>query len=75
VRYDDLPTPGLFPSHCDIVVDTSRPGSIKVVGGNVQDSVTMDDVPVTADGRLATPDGVAVDTRFPWMAVLRVLAP
>jgi hypothetical protein len=75
LRFEDLPTPGLFPSHCDIVVDTGTPGSIKVIGGNVQDSVTMNEVPVTADRRLATTDGVVLDTRFPWMTVLRVLAP
>jgi hypothetical protein len=45
-----------------------------VIGGNVEDSVTMNTVPVTQDGKLATPDGVVLDTRFPWMAVLRLLA-
>jgi hypothetical protein len=73
LRYEDLPTPALFTSHCDIVVDTSVPGRISVIGGNVQDSVTMNDVPVTPDGKLATPDGMVLDTRFPWMAVLRLL--
>lgn len=73
LRYEDLPTPGLFTSHCDIVVDTATPGEIRVIGGNVQDSVTMTTVPVTPDGRLASPDGQVLDSRFPWMAVLRVL--
>jgi hypothetical protein len=73
LRYEDLPTPGLFTSHCDIVVDTMVPGEIAVIGGNVEDSVTMNHVPVTADGKLATPEGVVLDTRFPWMAVLRLL--
>jgi hypothetical protein len=73
LRYEDLPTPGLFTSHCDIVVDTSVPGRIAVIGGNVQDSVTMTYVPVAQDGKLAVPEGVVLDTRFPWMAVLRVL--
>jgi hypothetical protein len=73
LRYDDLPTPGLFPSHCDIVVDTAVPGRIAVIGGNVQDSVTLNYVPVTQDGKLAAPEGVVLDTRFPWMAVLRLL--
>ena len=31
LRYDDLPA-GHFPGHCDIVVDTSAPGQISVVG-------------------------------------------
>jgi hypothetical protein len=73
LRYEDLPTAQLFTSHCDIVVDTSVPGRIAVIGGNVEDSVTMNYVPVTADGRLAGPDGTVLDTRFPWMAVLRLL--
>lgn len=72
LRYEDLPTPGLFTSHCDVVVDTSVPGRIGVIGGNVEDSVTMNYVPVTAAGRLATPEGIVMDPRFPWMAVLRL---
>jgi hypothetical protein len=72
LRYDDLPTAGLFPSHCDIVVETGKPGVISVIGGNVQDAVTMRHIPVTADGRLAGPNGVVVDQRYPWMVVLRV---
>jgi hypothetical protein len=73
LRYEDLPTPGLFTSHCDIVVDTLIPGRIAVIGGNVEDSVTMNYIPVTQDGKLAAPEGVVLDTRFPWMAVLRLL--
>jgi hypothetical protein len=72
LRYDDLPA-GHFPGHCDIVVDTSTPRQIAVIGGNVDDAVTMKHVPVTADGKLATPDGVVLDTRYPWMVVLRLL--
>jgi hypothetical protein len=74
LRYDDLPA-GSFPAHCDIVVDTAVPGQISVIGGNVDDAVTLKHVPVTADGRLATPDGVVMDPRYPWMVVLRLLAP
>jgi hypothetical protein len=74
LRFEDLPTAKLFTSHCDIVVDTMVPGRIGVIGGNVEDSVTMNYVPVTEDGRLATAEGVVLDTRFPWMAVLRLLA-
>ena len=72
LRYDDLPTPALFPAHCDIVVDTSRPGAIAVIGGNIGDAVTMRHIPVTASGRLAGPDGVVLDQRQTWFAVLRV---
>ena len=73
LRYEDLPTETLFTSHCDIVVDTTVPGQIAVIGGNVEDSVTMNTIPVTDDGKLAAPDGTVLDTRFPWMAVLRLL--
>jgi Uncharacterized protein conserved in bacteria (DUF2272) len=72
LHYDDLPTAELFPSHCDIVVETPGSGKISVVGGNVQDTVTMRHVPVTAEGRLARPDGVVLDPLRPWMVVLRV---
>ena len=75
LRYDDLPTPGLFPAHCDIVVDTSEPGRIAAIGGNVRDSVTMTYVTAAPDGKLTTPDGVVLDQRFPWMAVLRLMVP
>ncbi len=71
LRFDDLPA-GHFPGHCDIVVDIATAGQISVVGGNVDDAVTMKHVPVTPDGKLATPDGQVLDTRYPWMVVLRL---
>src|SRR5262249_23959502 len=71
LRYDDLPA-GHFPGHCDIVVETVVPGQISVIGGNMDDAVTLKHVPVTSDGRLATPDGQVLDTRYPWMVVLRL---
>lgn len=74
LTYADLPA-GRFPAHCDIVVDTAAPGEISVIGGNVDDAVTLKHVPVTADGRLAGPDGVVLDKRYPWMVVLRLLVP
>ena len=74
LRYDDLPA-GHFPGHCDVVVDTAVPGQISVVGGNVDDAVTLKHVPVTPDGKLATPDGRAVDARYPWMVVVRLVLP
>lgn len=73
LTYDRLPV-AHFPGHCDIVVATA-PGQISVVGGNVDHAVTMKHVPVTADGKLATSDGQVLDTRYPWMVVLRVLYP
>jgi len=71
LRFSDLPT-GRFPSHCSIVTATG-PNDLDVVGGNVDDAVTLTHVPVTADGRLAGPDGVVLDYRYPWFVVLRVL--
>jgi hypothetical protein len=73
LRFDDLPAPR-FPAHCDIVVAIA-PGQISVIGGNVDDAVTMKHVPVTPDGKLATPDGEVLDTRYPWMVVLQVSYP
>jgi hypothetical protein len=75
LRYVDLPTSGSFPSHCDIVVESAVAGMIGVIGGNVADTVTKRHVPVTADGRLADPNGVVLDQRHKWLAVLRVHEP
>lgn len=72
LRYDDLPSASLFPAHCDIVADTSRPGSIGVIGGNIRDAVTLRRIPVTEDGKLARPDGTVLDRAQTWFAVLRV---
>ena len=71
LRFDDLPAPR-FPAHCDIVVEAAA-GLLTVIGGNVDDSVTMKHVPVDAAGHLATADGEVLDTRWPWFVVLRVL--
>jgi hypothetical protein len=71
LTFADLPA-GPFPGHCDIVV-AAAPGMLDVVGGNVDDAVTMKHVPVTEDGRLASADGAVLDARYPWFVVLRVL--
>jgi Uncharacterized protein conserved in bacteria (DUF2272) len=70
IRYADLPT-GRFPGHCDMVV-AIRAGSLDVIGGNVDNSVSMKHIPVTADGHLANPDGTIVDPDYGWFTVLRV---
>ncbi len=79
IRYDNLPTAGRFAAHCDIVVAGPKAGAsppmISVIGGNVEDAVTMRHVPVTAEGRLARPDGLVVDRKWPWMVVLRMRVP
>lgn len=70
ISFDELPT-SRFPGHCDIVVQV-HPGSLDVIGGNVENSVSMRHIPVTADGRLAGPGGVIVDPDHPWFVVIRV---
>ena len=70
IHYADLPT-GRFPGHCDMVV-AIRPGSLDVIGGNVENSVSMKHIPVTANGYLANPDGTIVDPDYAWFVVLRV---
>jgi hypothetical protein len=71
LRFKDLPTRHAFPAHCDIAVAVGD--TLSVIGGNVDDAVTMKHVPVTADGHLAGPGGVPLDTRYHWFVVLRVL--
>jgi hypothetical protein len=71
LRFEDLPS-SHFMAHCDIVVDV-RPGKISVVGGNVDDAVTLKHVPVTSKGRLADPSGNVLDQRYPWCVVIQVL--
>ncbi len=70
IRYDDLPA--RFAGHCDVVVEAA-PGELTVVGGNVNDAVTLKHVPVTDAGTLAAPDGAVVDPRYGWFVVVRVL--
>ena len=72
VHFNMLPTSYGFPAHCAIVVAKS-PGQISVIGGNVDDAVTLTHVPVGPDGKLAGPDGSVIDTRYPWLAVLQVM--
>lgn len=71
LRFEDLPA-GVFAAHCDIVVQAA-PGTLSVVGGNVDDAVTMKHIPVTQDGHLAWPGGPPLDDRYPWFVVLKVL--
>ncbi len=72
LTFNDLPTAGSFPGHCDIVV-VAQPGQLTVIGGNVDDAVTEKHIPVTASGMLADPATGVVDTRYPWFVVLQVL--
>ena len=56
------------------MVDTTAPGQISVIGGNVDDAVTMKHVPVTADGHWQRLTGTGSTARYPWMVVLQVYA-
>jgi hypothetical protein len=71
LTYDDLPA-GEFAGHCDLVVG-SEPGSLVVVGGNVDNAVTVKHIPIGDDGRLVGADGRVLDQRYPWFVVVRVL--
>jgi hypothetical protein len=74
LTFNDLPTAGTFPSHCAFVTATT-PGTLTIIGGNVDDAVTLTHVPVTPQGMLADPTGAVVDTRYPWMVVLKINYP
>jgi hypothetical protein len=70
LRYADLPA-GRFTGHCDIVVQDT-PDGWAVIGGNVDDAVTLKHVPHDGNGRIAGPDGASYDSRTPWMVVIQV---
>lgn len=71
LTYEKLPR-RRFIAHCDIVVARGKT-QLSVIGGNVDHTVTMKHVPVTSDGRLADADGEVIDTRYPWLVVIRIL--
>jgi len=70
VTYEDLPA-GHFPGHCDIVV-ARKQGGLDVVGGNVDNAVSLKHVPIGPDGRLVDATGKLIDPDYPWFVVLRV---
>ncbi len=72
LTFADLPTLTLFPAHCDIVVWAAH-AELTVIGGNVDDAVTLKHVPVDTTGLLTGPDGKVLDIRYGWMVVLKVL--
>ncbi|MCQ8279663.1 DUF2272 domain-containing protein [Acetobacteraceae bacterium KSS8] len=72
LRFADLPTSNGFPAHCGIVVARTA-NSINIIGGNVDDAVTLTHVPVGPTGLLFGPDGHSLDSRYPWLVVLQVL--
>jgi hypothetical protein len=72
VRFQMLPTSYGFPAHCALVV-ARQAGQLSVIGGNVDDAVTLTHVPVGPDGKLAGPDGTVLDQRYAWLTVLQVV--
>lgn len=78
VTFAMLPTSYGFPSHCGIVVATHQNAppfgnELSIIGGNVDDTVSLTHVPTDSNGALATSEGQFYDTRYPWCAVLQVL--
>lgn len=71
LRFENLPA-GAYTSHCDIVVGISAE-ALSVIGGNVDDDVTMKHIPIDSAGRIAAPGNRVYDKRYPWMVVIRVL--
>ncbi len=72
VRFASLPTRNGFPAHCGIVV-AKVPGQISIIGGNVDDAVTLTHVPIGPTGLIDSPVGASLDSRYAWCAVLQVL--
>ena len=64
LRFKDLPTQGFFPAHCGIVTG-GGPAEIDMVGGNVDNAVTLTKIAGLPDGTLST-------AIFQWLVVLRV---
>ncbi len=59
---------GTTPMHCDIVVEVDRAaGVVKAIGGNVQQSVSMDVIDLNAAGQL---DGFT-NSHMPWVLIMR----
>ena len=65
LTYNDLPTKDHFPAHCSIVTGVAA-GEVDVIGGNVDDAVTLEHLHIDAQGRLQ-------GNKDNWFVVLRVL--
>jgi hypothetical protein len=65
LRFQDLPTAQIFPAHCSIVAASGN-GEISVIGGNVDDAVTMEHLHTNSQGELSV-------NWENWFVVLRVM--
>ena len=72
IQFHNLPTRDSFPAHCGLVV-SRQPNQLSIIGGNVDEAVTLTHVPTGPTGLLATPGGASYDSRYSWCAVLQVL--
>ena len=72
IQFHNLPTRDLFPAHCGLVV-SRRPNQVSIIGGNVDDAVTLTHVPTDPNGLLDAPTGGSYDSRYAWCVVLQVL--
>lgn len=63
--FAELPRPHAFPAHCSIVVGRGAQ-TLRVVGGNVDDAVTAEDLHTNQSGEIS-------GNVQPWFVVLRVL--
>ena len=72
IAFHNLPTRDSFPAHCGLVV-SRRPAEISIIGGNVDDAVTLTHVPIGPTGLLTNASGTLYDTRYAWCVVLHVL--
>jgi hypothetical protein len=65
LTFADLPTRHVFPSHCAIVT-AGGPDTISVVGGNVEDAVTLEHLHANNEGELR-------GNQKNWFVVVRVM--
>jgi hypothetical protein len=65
LTFADLPTRYIFPAHCGIVT-AGGPDTLSLIGGNVEDAVTLEHLHTNDEGELR-------DDRENWLAVLRVM--
>jgi hypothetical protein len=62
ITFADLPTADLFPAHCSIVV-AGRVHQLTLIGGNVDNDVSMQHIPANNAGQITGP---------PWFVILQV---
>ncbi|HLJ21000.1 MAG TPA: DUF2272 domain-containing protein, partial [Stellaceae bacterium] len=55
------------------IVVSVAPGTLDIVGGNVDDAVRLTHVPITDRGTLGYPGEPVLDQRYRWFVVLQVL--